>query len=152
MVKTTRKIFIAPSITAVIGFAVNQMDISYIGKVSLTLILMMLFLCVIQSNLAPSIATGLLPLVTNATEWSFVIAVFALTFILMIGVLIFKLNNGIERKVQIQYKYMTVFLILNFVWIGLCWITGYEQLAVIPPILVVVYESLQKPMYNEKWL
>ena len=31
-------------------------------------------------------------------------------------------------------------------------ITGYEQLAVIPPILVVVYESLQKPMYNEKWL
>ena len=152
MVKTTRKIFIAPSITAVIGFAVNQMDISYIGKVSLTLILMMLFLCVIQSNLAPSIATGLLPLVTNATEWSFVIAVFALTFILMIGVLIFKLNNGIERKVQIQYKYMTVFLILNFVWIGLCWITGYEQLAVIPPILVVVYESLQSRCIMKKWL
>ena len=45
---------------------------------------------------------------------------------------------------------MIVFLILNFVWISLCWITGYEQLAVIPPILVVVYESLQKPMYNEK--
>ncbi|WP_219376227.1 hypothetical protein [Bacillus mycoides] len=144
------KIFIAPSITAVIGFAVNQMDISYIGKVSLTLILMMLFLRVIQSNLAPSIATGLLPLVTNVTEWSFVISVFVLTFILMIGVLIFKLNNGIERKVKIQYKYMVVFLFLNFVWISLCWITGYEQLAVIPPILVVVYESLQKQMYNEK--
>ncbi|PDY39501.1 hypothetical protein COK99_17940 [Bacillus thuringiensis] len=144
------KIFIAPSITAVIGFMVNQMDIAYLGKVSLTLVFMMLFLRVIQSNLAPSIATGLLPLVTNATEWSFVIAVFALTFILMVGVLIFKLNNGIKRKVQIQYKYMTVFLILNFVWISLCWITGYEQLAVIPPILVVVYESLQKPMYNEK--
>ncbi|EJR03680.1 membrane protein [Bacillus cereus] len=144
------KIFIAPSITAVIGFAVNQMDISYIGKVSLTLILMMLFLRVIQSNLAPSIATGLLPLVTNATEWSFVISVFILTFILMLGVLIFKLNNGLERKVKIQYKYMVVFLILNFVWISICWITGYEKLAVIPPILVVVYESLQKPMYNEK--
>ncbi|QWH17230.1 hypothetical protein EXW62_08995 [Bacillus mycoides] len=144
------KIFIAPSITAVIGFAVNQMDISYIGKVILTLILMMLFLLVIQSNLAPSIATGLLPLVTNATEWSFIISVFILTFILMLGVLIFKLNNGLERKVKIQYKYMVVFLILNFVWISICWITGYEQLAAIPPILVVVYESLQKPMYNEK--
>ena len=141
---------VPPSITALIGFAVNQMDLDSIGKVSVTLVLMMLFLRVIQSNLAPSIATGLLPLVTNATEWSFVISVFALTFILMIGVLIFKLNNGIKRKVHIQYKYMTVFLILNFVWISLCWITGYEQLAVIPPILVVVYESLQKPMYNEK--
>ena len=52
------KIFIAPSITAVLGFVVNQMDIAYIGKVSLTLIVMMLFLRVIQSNLAPSIATG----------------------------------------------------------------------------------------------
>lgn len=68
----------------------------------------------------------------------------------MVGVLIFKLNNGIERKVNIQYKYMTVFLILNFLWVSVCWVTGYEQLAVIPPILVVVYESLQKPMYNEK--
>ena len=68
----------------------------------------------------------------------------------MLGVLLFKLNNGLERKVKIQYKYMVVFLLLNFVWISLCWITGYEQLAVIPPILVVVYESLQKPMYNEK--
>ncbi|MEB2494995.1 hypothetical protein SOP93_28405, partial [Peribacillus frigoritolerans] len=93
------KIFIAPSITAVIGFMVNQMDIAYLGKVSLTLVFMMLFLRVIQSNLAPSIATGLLPLVTNATEWSFVIAVCALTFILMVGVLIFKLNSGLERKV-----------------------------------------------------
>ena len=126
------------------------MDIAYIGKVSITLILMMLFLRVIQSNLAPSIATGLLPLVTNATEWSFVISVFMLTFILMLGVFLFKLNNGLERRVKIQYKYMVVFLLLNFVWISLCWITGYEQLAVIPPILVVVYESLQKPMYNEK--
>ncbi len=121
------KIFVAPSITALIGFAVNQMDLAYIGKVSVTLVLMMLFLRVIQSNLAPSIATGLLPLVTNATEWSFVISVFALTFILMIGVLIFKLNNGIKRKVHIQYKYMTVFLILNFVWISLCWITAMNN-------------------------
>lgn len=52
------KIFVAPSITALIGFAVNQMDLAYIGKVSVTLVLMMLFLRVIQSNLAPSIATG----------------------------------------------------------------------------------------------
>ncbi|MCU5393859.1 hypothetical protein [Bacillus toyonensis] len=144
------KIFIAPSITAGIGFIVNQMDLVYIAKVSVTLIFMMLFLRIIQSNLAPSIATGLLPLVTNATEWSFVISVFVLTFILMLGVLVFKLNSGIERKVNIQYKYMAVFLILNFIWISICWITGHEQLAVIPPILVVVYESLQKPMYNEK--
>lgn len=86
----------------------------------------------------------------NATEWSFIISVFILTFILMLGVLAFGLNKGLEKKVKIQYKYMLVFLVLNFVWIGLCWVAGYPQLAVIPPILVVVYESLQKPMYNGK--
>jgi hypothetical protein len=144
------KIFFAPSMTAVIGFVVNQLPIAYLGKVILTLILLMLFLCIIQSNLAPSLATGLLPLVTNATEWSFIISVFVLTFILMLGVLIFKLNKGLEKKVNIQYKYMLVFLALVFIWIALCWIAGYPQMAVIPPILVVVYESLQKPMYNEK--
>jgi hypothetical protein len=68
----------------------------------------------------------------------------------MLGVLVFGLNKGLEKKVKIQYKYMFIFLVLNFVWIGLCWFAGYPQLAVIPPILVVVYEVLQKPMYNGK--
>ena len=59
-------------------------------------------------------------------------------------------NKGLEKKIQFQYKYMIVFLILNVVWIGLVWVTGFPKLAVIPPILVVVYEVLQKPMYNAK--
>ncbi|MGE6718316.1 hypothetical protein ACQKGD_13200 [Peribacillus frigoritolerans] len=149
-IRQPSKIFIAPSVTAAIGFAVNQLDITYLAKVSLTLALILLFLRIIQSNLAPSIATGLLPLVMNANEWSFIISVFTLTFILMLGVLAFGLNRGLEKKVKIQYKYMLVFLVLNFVWIGLCWVAGYPKLAVIPPILVVVYEVLQKPMYNGK--
>ncbi|GAB1532301.1 hypothetical protein YSY22_37240 [Brevibacillus formosus] len=51
---------------------------------------------------------------------------------------------------KIPYQYMLVFLIVTFVWIGLCWsaVTHSEQL--IPPILVVVYESLHKPMFNKK--
>src|SRR5699024_2599921 len=122
----------------------------YSAKVTLTLALIMLFLRIIQSNLAASIATGLLPLVMNANGWSFIISVFILTFILMLGVLVFGLHRGLRKKVQIQYKYMIVFLAINFVWIGLCWIVGKPQLAVIPPILVVVYEVLQKTMYNGK--
>lgn len=148
-IRQPSKIFLAPSITALIGFVVNQLPISYLGKVILTLILMMLFLRIIQSNLGPSIATGLLPVVTNATEWSFVLSVFILTFLLMLGVLLFGLHKGLEKKVKIQYKYMVVFLVLIFVWIALCSIVGYP-LAVIPPILVVVFESLQKTDVQRK--
>lgn len=149
-IRQPSKIFLAPSITAIIGFAVNQLPIAYLSKVILTLVLIMLFLRMIQSSLAPAIATGLLPLVMNANEWTFIISVLVFTFLLMLGVLLFGLHKGLEKKVKIQYKYMLVFLVLNFVWIGLCWLFGYPQLAVIPPILVVVYEVLQKPMYNGK--
>ncbi|TVX93211.1 hypothetical protein [Paenibacillus agilis] len=149
-IRQPSKLFIAPSLTAIIGFAVNQLDIAYLAKVSLTLALMMLSLRIIRSNLAPSIATGLLPLVTNATEWSFVLSVLVFTFILMLGVLLFRLNEGLEKKVPINYKYMLVFLVISFVWMGACTLAGFPQASVIPPILVVVYESLQKPMYNGK--
>lgn len=103
-----------------------------------------------KSSLAPSLATGLLPLIINTNEWSFVIIVFTFTFLLMLGVLAFGLNQGLKKKVNIQYKYMLVLLVLAFVWIGLCWSAGYQQLAVIPPVLVVAYESLHKPMYGGK--
>ncbi|EIJ78379.1 hypothetical protein PB1_12494 [Bacillus methanolicus PB1] len=148
-IRQPSKIFLAPSFTAVIGFLVNQLHISLIGKVMLTFILLMLFLRIIRSNLGPSIATGLLPVVTDANEWSFIVSVFVLTFILMIGVLACGLNKGLEKKVNIQYKYKLVYLVIVFAWIGICWSVGYELIA-IPPILVVVYESLQKPMYNGK--
>ncbi|MCE5170725.1 hypothetical protein LQV63_15550 [Paenibacillus profundus] len=149
-IRQPSKIFVAPTMTALIGFMINQLHIAYAGKVILALALMMLFLRIIQSNLAPSIATGLLPLVINTNEWSFIILVFMFTFLLTIGVLAFGLNKGLEKKVKIHYKYMLVFLVLTFVWIGLCWGVGYLHLAVIPPILVVAYESLQKPMYSGK--
>jgi hypothetical protein len=147
-IRQPSKIFLAPSFTAVIGFLVNQLHIAQVGKVILTLILMMLFLRIIRSNLGPSIATGLIPVVTDANEWSFLISVFVFTFILMLGVLIFGLK-GIEKKVDIQYKYKLVYLAIVLAWIGLCSLFGYELIA-IPPILVVVYEILQKPMYSGK--
>ncbi len=45
---------------------------------------------------------------------------------------------------------MLVFLALHMIWIGVAVAAGYPQMAVIPPITVVVYESLQMPMYMAK--
>lgn len=64
-IRQPSKIFLVPSITAIIGFAINQLPIDYLSKVILTLVLIMIFLRIIQSSLAPAIATGLLPLVMN---------------------------------------------------------------------------------------
>lgn len=141
-------ICISPTVTAAIGLTMNHFRMDFTVKVVLTLMLMMLFLRMIRSNLAPAIATGLLPLAINTRDWSFVWIVFIFTLILMSGVLIFKLNRGVPKKASINHKYMVVFLVLSVCWIGVCWIVGYQQLTVIPPIFVVVYESLQKPIYT----
>jgi len=149
-IRQPSKIILAPSLTAIIGFTVNLLPIPYVGKVGITLVLLMLLLRIIRSNLAPSIATGLLPVVIDVSGLAFVISTIILTFILMLGVLIFRLNEGLEKNVKVQYKYMLIFVVLNFIWIALIWAVGYPQLAAIPPILVVVYESLQIPKYNGK--
>lgn len=144
------KIVIAPTVTAIIGFLINQLPIDYVFKVFFTLVLMMLFLRIIQSNLSPSLATGLLPIVTTAEHWSFIISVIVFSFIIYLGVHVFHLNKGIEKKVKIDYKYMIVFLIIHIIWIVLCWLLGYPQFSIIPPIAVVAYELLQKPTYMKK--
>lgn len=149
-VRQPEKIFIAPSATAVIGFTVNLLDIPYVAKLVLVLFLMAALLRLMKSNFAPSLATGVLPIVTNATHFSFLIAIFATTLVLMAGVLLFRLNKGVPRDAPVNYWYMLVFLVLHLIWVGVAVAAGYPQMAVIPPITVVVYESLQMPMYMAK--
>ncbi len=112
--------------------------------------IMMLFLRLIRSNLAPAIATGLLPLAIHTEDWSFVWIVLGFTLTLMAGVVVFQLHKNLATKSMIQYKYMVIFLVISICWLSICWLLGYEQVAVIPPIFVVLYESLQKPMYTAK--
>lgn len=149
-IRQPSKIFFAPTLTAVIGFIINQFQVNYVGKIILVLVFMVIFLRIIQSNLAPSLATGLLPIVVNAEHWSFIVSAMIFSFIIFFGVVLYNLNEGLKKKVMIRYKYLTVFLVLHGIWISLCWLFDYVQFAVIPPIVVVVYESLQKPMYGEK--
>ena len=144
------KIFIMPSLTAILGFAVNLLEISYIAKIIIVLVLMLTVMRVMQSNLAPALATGLLPIVTNATHFTFLMAIFATTFVLMLGVYLFKLNEGVPRHAPVKYKYMLVYLALHLAWIIIVVFAGYPQMAIIPPVTVVVYESLQMPMYMRK--
>ncbi|MDZ5610715.1 hypothetical protein U2I54_27920 [Bacillus pseudomycoides] len=143
-------ICLAPTITAIIGFSANQLPFYYLGKIGFTLIIMMLFLRIIQSNFAPSLATGLLPLITNAQHWTIILLIFILTFILMLITIAFRLNKGLIRNRHIDPEYTIFFLFLIFLWMGICWFIGFGTLAIIPPIVVVVYESIQKPEYSGK--
>lgn len=142
------KIFLAPSGTAVIGFIVNQLPIDYPEKVGITLLLILLLLNVLRSTLAPSFATGLLPIIINATHWSFILAIFAFTLTLMIGVLLQGHYKGLPAGKPLRFQHMLGFVLAAAIWVGAVWIAGYPQMAGIPPVLVVFFEVSQMPSYS----
>ena len=143
-----RKIFLAPSGTAIIGFLINKLPINYAIKVLLGLILMLFFLRVMKSNLAPSFATGLLPIIIDARHWSFILAILFFTAILMLGVFLQKQYLRTIPSPKIQNQHMVIFIILAIVWVGAVWLSGFPQMAAIPPVMVVFFEVLQKPNYS----
>ena len=147
-IKQPVKIFLAPSGTAIIGFLINQLNITYALKVILGLLLMLILLRLLNSNLAPSFATGLLPIIINATHWSFIGAILIFTAILMAGVFLQKEYKTAQPAPNIKIQHMIVFTILAAIWVGAVWFFGFSQMAAIPPVMVVFFEVLQKPNYS----
>lgn len=145
------KLFLAPSGTAVIGFGINRLPVSYPVKVLLGLLLMLLFLRVIRSDLAPAFATGLLPIIINATHWIFIVAIFFWTLVLMLGVRWQQPQRSkVTTGVAIRPRQMLGFSGLVIAWVTLIWLAGYPQMAAIPPVIVVFFEAAQQPHYQAK--
>ena len=142
------KIFLAPSGTAIIGFLINQLNITYAEKVLLGLLLMLVLLRVLHSNLAPSFATGLLPIIINATHWSFIVAILLFTLALTIGVFWQGSYRQTTPSEPIKNQHMLIFTIMAIVWVVSVWFCGFSQMAAIPPVMVVFFEVLQKPNYH----
>ncbi len=148
--KQPSKIFILPSLTAIIGYGINYLEVSYLMKLVLVLSLMLLLMRMFTYSLAPAFATGFLPIVTNAKSLSFIASILITTFLLMAIVWILKLNKTAERKSSVSNRKMVVYFFIMTLWMLIARLCGHEQLAIIPPIAVVVYESLHMKMYNIK--
>ena len=145
------KLFLAPSGTAIIGFLVNRLPWDYPFKVFLGVLLMLLLLKGLQSSLAPAFATGLLPIIINATHWSFIVAILFWTLSLMVGV-------WLQQPAQVtagtpntaNWWQMLGFISLVFIWVGAVWLVGQPQMAAIPPVIVVFFEAVQQTEYSVK--
>lgn len=144
------KILILPSLTAVIGLCINLMPISYLFKLVLVLCGMLFVMRMFNYILPPALATGFLPIVTQANELSFLVSIFATSFILMLGVVLFKLNQGVQRKSNFDRRKIGVYACITLIGFALAAIFKVEAMALIPPITVVVYESLNMMMYSLK--
>ena len=85
-------IFLLPSITAILGFGINFLPIILSLKLVLVLIGMLVFLRIFKSQLAPALATGLLPIVTNAHSFLFLISIIFFVLLLYFAIKLFNIK------------------------------------------------------------
>lgn len=142
------KIVLMPSVTALMGFGVNLFKIDYLFKIYFIVLLMLIVLKLANSKLAPSFATGLLPIVTNTQHWYFILVVVGMTSVLMIVVYITGSYKSIKKTVKsLERVVVRQYLEILLVWIMIVHILGVDMMVAIPPVLVLLLEMIQKEHY-----
>lgn len=142
-------IFLLPSITAVLGFFVNMLDVGLAQKLILILLLMFVVLKLFKSFLAPAFATGLLPVITNATSYSFIISILLFTSVLSLFLFLgdTKEKNNIHSKEQNSTDGI-IYILLIALWIVICDYEKWMFMAALPPVIVIGYEAVHKEVYD----
>ncbi|MGO1817678.1 MAG: hypothetical protein ACTHZ1_12215 [Sphingobacterium sp.] len=137
-------LFKLPTITATIGFFVNQFNIPVVGKLILTFLGMMIVLAAAKNFLAPALATGLLPVITNCSSWEFMLAIVVFTFILALCIHLRRHKAILEPAEEEEVRSTDFFLYLSVIigWFSICFYTGRMEMAAIPPVIVVALESM----------
>lgn len=142
-------IFLLPSITALLGFLVNMLAIGYAYKLVLILALMLLVLRIFKSSLAPALATGLLPVITNATSYSFIISILLLTSALSLYVVF---SNTEEKNSSVPKQENSrdgiFYMVFIALWILICNQEKWMFMAALPPVIVTGYEAAHKKVYD----
>lgn len=142
-------LFLLPSITAVLGFLVNMLPIEYAYKLVLILALMLLVLRLFKSFLAPALATGLLPVITNASSYSFIISILLFTCALSLYVVLSnteKKNIGLPK--QENSRDGILYMVFIALWILICDQEKWMFMAALPPVIVTGYEAAHKEVYD----
>lgn len=137
-------LFKLPTITATIGFLVNQLSLPMVAKLVLTFLGMMAVLALAKNFLAPALATGLLPVITNCSSWEFMLAIVVFTLLLAVCI---HIRNDKTLSVPVEKEKVRrsdFFLYLSVVvsWFAVCYYTDRMEMAAIPPVIVVALESM----------
>ncbi|WML51121.1 HPP family protein [Neobacillus sp. PS3-12] len=138
-------ICLMPTLSASLAIILNNCPISIFMKESLALILVVAALHFLKSLIGPSISAAILPLVLGIHSWDYVLSVFVLTFVIMLGAIKNRTSNKHPIDKQSTRKVAYSFLIVLFILF--CWVLKLE-IGIIPPLLVVTYEWFSKTEIN----
>lgn len=145
-----KALFILPSITAFLGFGINMLSITLALKIALVLLLIFLLFYWSKNVLAPAIATGLLPIITNCHSLYFLLSTVVFTLLLAIIVqLKYRSNESITNETVSFRSYFAYFSII-IIWLSFCYYNNYFFMLAIPPVIVVGLELISQPKIEIK--
>jgi len=138
------QIVIVPTLSAALGVGLNQIAMAPLYRYWIALFSVIFLFLIFNSAIGPSIAVALLPIVLNVHTWLFVLSVFVMTFIVMIGVM-YRDKRPTAEKVPRKARIVPniVFIVIGMIWIGVSYALDVK-FAIIPPLMVVLYESMSK--------
>ncbi|MHC0443114.1 hypothetical protein [Flavobacterium sp. 3-210] len=151
----TSHIFLLPSLTAILGYIINLIELSIFLKVFLVLTVMFLLLHMIKSKFAPAIATGLLPIITNCNSYVFLVSILFFTGLLAVmTATVFKKKGKSEGRTAHPKPIISTwgYLLILTIWLFFCYIADAIEMAAIPPVIVVGYETIAKREYHLRML
>jgi hypothetical protein len=141
-------LFFMPTVTAVIGYGLNMLPVSLAVKLMLVLMLIFVFMRMMGVYLAPALATGLLPIITNCTSWIFVYSILIFMSVLALAVRLWARSDLKGAPHERNEMGFWVYLFFLVCWLAICNALGRAEVAAIPPVIVVGFEVMHKKKYS----
>lgn len=141
--KNHRLICIMPTLSAGLAIGLGSLSISVAMRESAALVLVVLILHVSKCSIGPSISAAILPLVLGIHSWDYVISVFVLTFVIMLGASKYNVGQVTLHPIEKQTVRKVVYSVIIIALIALCYSLKLK-IGIIPPLLVVAYEWFNK--------
>jgi hypothetical protein len=149
-IKKPVHLWLAPTLGAFIGTALNDLTLTPQSKILLGLVIIVILMHIFRVNFGPTIPATLLPIFLGLHDYVFATTTAIITFVIMLAA--FKMRNS-EKLPDGPEKFRkkTDTLIITIVlalWIALAFATNLEVI-VVPPVFALIFEVFHAE--NFKW-
>lgn len=149
-IKKPVHLWLAPTLGAFIGTALNDLSLSAETKILLGLVIIVILMHIFRVNFGPTIPATLLPIFLGLHDYVFATTTAIFTFVIMLAA--FRMRNSEklpEGPQKFRKKTDTVIItIILGLWIALAFATNLEVI-VVPPVFALIFEVFHAE--NFKW-
>jgi hypothetical protein len=149
-IKKPVHLWLAPTLGAFIGTALNDLTLTPQSKILLGLVIIVILMHIFRVNFGPTIPATLLPIFLGLHDYVFATTTAIFTFVIMLAA--FRMRNSEklpDGPEKFRKKTDTVIItIVLALWIGLAFATNLEVI-VVPPVFALIFEVFHAE--NFKW-